>query len=87
MRHVPWSLVLVGGLLLGAVAGCTPKPNQQQLQELDRACPAADEAERAVETARRQLNDVERLLATKRQALGERQRYLNDVRANLQSTQ
>lgn len=85
MRHVAWCLVLAGGLMLGAVAGCAPKPSQQQFQELDRACAAADGAERALETTRRQLTDVERLLTTKRQALAERQRYIESVRTNLQS--
>jgi len=87
MRQVPWGLVLIGGLLLGTLVGCAPKPNQQQLQQLDQACANADQAERALETSRRQLNDVERLLAQKRQALAERQKYLNDVRANLQAIQ
>ena len=87
MRQVPWGLVLVGGLLLGLVAGCTPKPNEQQIQNLGRACAVADEAERTLESTRRQLTDVERLLATKRQALAERQRYLDNVRTNLQSAQ
>ena len=84
MRSGFWGVMLVGGLLLGMLAGCTPKPNEQQLQQLDRTCAAADEAERALEAAQRQLNTVERQLAQKRQALAERQRYLSQVRANLQ---
>jgi hypothetical protein len=87
MRRTPWGLILIGGLALTAIIGCTPKPNQQQLQSLDRTCASATDAERAVESTRRQLSDVERQLGQKRQALAERQRYLDEVRANLQAMQ
>ena len=87
MQRTPWALILMGGLLLGTIAGCTPKPNEQQLQQLDQTCAAADEAERALQSSQRQLSQVERLLAQKRQALQERQNYLAQVRANLQAAE
>jgi hypothetical protein len=80
-------LVLIGGLALTAVIGCTPKPSQEQLQALDRTCASATDAERALETKRRELSDVERQLGPKRQVLAERQRYLGEVRSNLQAMQ
>lgn len=75
--------LVAGGLLVGLMAGCTPKPNESQLQELSRVCAAADEAESSLEQARRDLNSVERQLTTTRQTLQERQEYLNSVRQNL----
>lgn len=87
MRLAPWGLVLIGGLALTAVIGCTPKPSQEQLQALERTCASATDAERSLETKRRELTDVERVLGQKRQALAERQRYLGEVRANLQAMQ
>ena len=77
-------LLLACGLLVGALSGCTPKPNQQQLQQLDRACAAADEAERSLESAQRHLGQAERTLAQKRRTLEERQNYLGEVRSNLE---
>ena len=75
--------VVDGGLLMGLMAGCTPKPNEEQLQELNRVCAAADEAESALEQTRRDLNSVERQLTSARQSLQERQAYLSNVRQNL----
>jgi len=77
-------LVLVCGLLIGALSSCTPKPNEQQLQQLDRTCAAADDAERALESAQRRLGSTERTLAQKRRTLEERQNYLGQVRTNVE---
>jgi len=79
-------LFLVCGLLVVAFGGCTPKPNETQLQELSRACAAADEAEASVESAQRSLNSTERSLAQRRRKLEERQNYQAQVRSNLESS-
>ncbi len=86
MRRRHWVLSLaLGGLLLGSIAGCAPKPSQEQLQVLRRTCAEAEEAERAANSAKRTLNGEEQQLARKRQALEERQRYQQQVRNNLEN--
>ena len=86
MRRLQWIPILVaGGLLAGMMAGCTPKPSEEQLQLLSRTCTEAAEAEHASTAAQRTLNDAERTLAQKRQTLAERQRYQQQVRSNLES--
>lgn len=86
MRRLHWVPILAaGGLLLGLMAGCTPKPSEEQLQLLSRTCASAAEAERSANSAQRTLNEAERTLAQKRQTLAERQRYQQQVRANLES--
>jgi len=83
MRAAPWGFVLAGGLILAALPGCTPKPNQQQLQELDRTCAAADDAERALTNAQRQVSPAESQLAQRRQMEQDRANYLRQVRQNV----
>jgi len=86
MKRTFW-LVLVCGLLAGALGGCTPKPTPEQLQNLSGACAEADDAERAVESAQRRQNAAESRLAQKRRTLQERQGYLGQVRMNLEAAQ
>jgi len=84
MRRSLWAVLATGGLVIGLMAGCTPKPSEEQLQELTRACASADEAESALEQSRRELTGNERQLAQARQTLQERENYLQKVRDNLQ---
>lgn len=79
--------LVVGGLALSLAAGCTPKPSEEQLQELNRVCAAADESESSLEQARRELTGVERQLAQARRNLQERQNYLQSVRTNVENMQ
>ena len=84
MRRLHWVLLLaVGGLLAAMIAGCTPKPSEEQLKTLSQTCALAGDAERASDATVRQLRDVERTLAGKRRALAEREAYQQKVRANL----
>jgi TolA-binding protein len=79
--------LVVGGLCLGLAAGCTPKPSEEQLQELNRVCAAADQAESSLEQSRREMTGVERQLAQSRRNLQERQQYLQSVRTNVEGMQ
>jgi chromosome segregation ATPase len=87
MQRSLWAAALTGGLLIGLMAGCTPKPSQEQLQELNRVCAAADEAESALDQSRRELSSTERQLTQSRQHLQERQTYLQQVRTSVQGMQ
>ena len=87
MQRSLWATLLAGGLLVGLMAGCTPKPSETQLQELSRVCAAADESERALEQTRRESNSVERQLAQARQRAQERQGYLQRVRTSVEQMQ
>jgi|SaaInl4_150m_RNA_FD_contig_41_694703_length_1985_multi_17_in_0_out_0_3 hypothetical protein len=84
MRRLHWSLFLVaGGLLLGSLAGCTPKPSTEQLALLERTCATADNAEAKADATKRDLNAWASSLAQKRQTLKNRQNYQKQVRTNL----
>ena len=87
MQRSFWATLLAGGLLIGLMAGCTPKPSEVQLQELNRVCAAADESESALEQTRRGASAVERQLAQARQRLQERQGYLQRVRTSVEQMQ
>ncbi len=77
------AILAAGGLSLSLMAGCTPKPSEQQLQELSRVCAAADEAESSLEQAQRDLTAAERQLAQSRRNLSERETYLQTTRTNV----
>ena len=84
MQRSLWAVLATGALVIGLMAGCTPKPSEVQLQELTQACATAEEAENSLEQSRRELTGVERQLAQARQALQQRENYLQQVRDNLQ---
>ena len=86
MKRLHWSLFLVaGGLLLGSLMGCTPKPSVEQLALLENTCAVAGDAEAKADAAKRDLNAWENTLAQKRQTLKSRENYQSQVRANLKS--
>ena len=87
MQRSLWATLLAGGLFVGLMAGCTPKPSEAQLQELSQVCAAADESERALEQTQRGANSTERQLAQARQRLQERQGYLQRVRTSVEQMQ
>jgi peptidoglycan hydrolase CwlO-like protein len=85
------AIVILSGSIL---SGCTARPDEDQMTQLEEACAAADRAEQTVREREGELQRLQGELAQKQQTLREinsekasRETQLNNLRSELQQVQ
>jgi septal ring factor EnvC (AmiA/AmiB activator) len=77
-------LVLVTFVSFMGMAGCTKRPNKQELTALDEACAAAKSAEQKLEDLKRERSALERELENKKEELKGLEEQRDAIKAKLQ---